>query len=87
MERYLSDYAGGVADTRNATDLSRFCRRLVDAFAGMPSERASVNVELTGFAFEALYKGLWNVCARDGYRGRVRVHKQDGILLLIKERR
>lgn len=76
-----------VSSTRNTTELSSFAERLVKTFLSFGASQATVNTHMTKFDIETLYKGLWNICAKDAFRGRVRVHKQNGQLLLIRERK
>ncbi|MBP3883993.1 MAG: hypothetical protein J6D54_03520 [Olsenella sp.] len=87
MDQYLEPFDGAVSNTRNTTKLSRFSERLVRTFLNYHAAEANVSVHLTEYDIETLYKGLWNVCAKDDFRGLVRVHKQDGHLLLIREQR
>lgn len=87
MERYLIPGDGSdISTTRNATDLSRFCERLVRTFLGYKATSATVVVERTGYDIETLYKSLWGVCARKEFIGKVDVHKQDGQLMLVRRR-
>ena len=88
MDTYLRECEGEhVSSTRNTTALSSFSERLVCTFLGYGASQATVNVEQTSYDIETLYKGLWNICAKDDFRGKVRVHKQNGQLLLIRERK
>lgn len=87
LDDLLEPFCGHVTDTRNATELSRLCEGLVRTFVRNDADKASVSVHLTAYDIDTLYKGLWGTCAKARYRGVVRVHKQDGMLILIRERR
>lgn len=73
--------------TRNATELSRFSERIVVTFLRYRASEARVRHEQAGYDFDTLYRGLRNVCKKSAYKGLVRVHKQNGKLILLRERK
>lgn len=87
MDRFLHVYEGPEYTTRNGTDLSEFCNRLLSSFVKYDAQQASVKVADTPFGFEELYRGLWNACCNKKFSGRVRVHKQGRMILLVKKGR
>ena len=70
-EKYLAPFEEHVTLTRNGTELSRFCERLVVAFLGYGASCARVRCEMAPFPADRLYEGLRNVCGKNGYRGSV----------------
>lgn len=82
---YLEDFAGRVCSTSGATSMSRFCNELIAAFVDSGAPVARVAEEKTAFDSDALYKGLWNASCKSDFKGSVRVHRQDGMLLLVRK--
>lgn len=78
---------GRVPSTRNGTELSRFCDRLMARFVELGASQAKVAVEMTGFGADALYKGLWNASNKREFMGRVTVRKSDGQIVLMRGKR
>lgn len=72
--------------TRNATELSRFSEKIVVTFLGYRASEARIRHEKTDYDLDTLYQGLRNVCKKNAFRDVVRVHKQNGTVILIRER-
>jgi len=71
--------------SRNATPRSRLCHDLIGRFlaSGMHAARVSpILCEELGVG--SLYRGLWNACQNGAVHGRVRVHRQNGAVLLLR---
>lgn len=71
--------------TRNGTPLSRYSEGIVRAFVANRADEAVVLHEKTPYTAAVLYEGLRNVAKKMDYRGLVRVHKQDGKVILIRK--
>jgi hypothetical protein len=85
MEALLGPVEEPVTMTRNATALSRFSEKLVLAFLRYHASEARVRHEDTEYDLDTLYQGLRRVCGKSAYRGVVRIHKQNGTLILLRE--
>ena len=74
-----------VTISRNSTELSRFCEKLVGAFIRYRSSQARVRHQQTEYSVEVLYQGLRNVCKKNDFKNLVEVHKRNGELILIRK--
>ncbi len=84
LEKLLSPYEYDVTHTRNGTELSRFCEKLVRTFLEYRTMRAIVHWQMTEYSLETMYLGLRNICKKNEYRKHVSVHKQNDELILIR---
>lgn len=87
MEHYLDDCTDPVSLRRNATSLSKFSEELVIAFLKGCAPKAYVRHEACPFDFETLYKGLYNVSRKNDFKNLVRVHRQEGKIMLLRCRK
>jgi hypothetical protein len=87
MEQYLDDCTDPVSIRRNTTTLSKFCEELVITFIKNNAVKAYVRHELAPFDFETLYKGLYNVSRKNDFKRLVKVHKQEGKIMLLRCRK
>lgn len=87
VEDLLEPINEPVTLTRNATELSRFSEKVVRTFLDYRATEARVRHEQTDYDLETLYQGLRNVCKKVAFKGVVRVHKQNGTLILLRERK
>lgn len=87
VEDLLEPINEPVTLTRNSTELSRFSESIVRTFLDYRATEARVRHEQTAYDLETLYQGLRNVCKKVAFRGLVRVHKQNGTLILLRERK
>lgn len=87
MEQYLDDCTDPVSIRRNTTNLSKFAEELVIAFLRGNAPKAYVRHESAPFDFETLYKGLYNVSRKNDFKRVVRVHKQEGKIMLLRCRK
>lgn len=86
-EDKLIPYNGPLSSTRHPTSLSRLCEGLIKTFVTYKAMSAKVNVKATGYELEELYQGLYSITRRKSIKPLVRVHKQDGEIILIKKGR
>lgn len=82
MENLVTPYKGPCTTSRNSTDRSRLCERIVDYFIRQGAGAATVNWDKTPFDEGSLYKGLRNTVKKESYKGRVKVQLRDGIIIL-----
>lgn len=86
VEDLLAPIDEPITMTRNATALSRFSERIVVTFLNYRATEARIRHENTDYDLETLYQGLRNVCKKNAFKDVVRVHKQNGQLILIRSR-
>lgn len=84
MENYLDDCPDPVSLRRNTTSLSEFAERLMLAFLEGNAPKAYVKHESSPYDLETLYKGLYNVSRKNDFKPLVRVHKQNGKIILLR---
>lgn len=87
MQQYLDDCTDPVSIRRNTTSLSKFSEELVIAFLKGNAPKSYVRHEAAPFDFETLYKGLYNVSRKNDFKQLVRVHKQEGKIMLLRCRK
>lgn len=87
MEHYLDDCTDLVSLRRNTTSLSKFSEELVIAFLKHNVVKAYVRHEDAPFDFETLYKGLYNVSRKNDFKSLVKVHRQEGKIMLLRCRK
>lgn len=85
MEGMLEAFDGDVSHTRNGTPLSALCESLVSSFVKNHAEAARVRCDKCGYPPDAMYKCLWQITQKDCWRDRVWVHRQNGMILLIRK--
>lgn len=86
MREYLDECHEPVSLRRNSTELSEFSEALVAAFLDGGAPKAYVRHEKAPHGFEELYRGLYNVTRKKAFRAFVRVHKQNGRIILVRRR-
>ena len=82
MDDVVTPYKGPTGVSRNSTERSRLCERIINYFIRQGASAASVNWDKTQFDQGSLYKGLRNTLSKDAYKGRVKVQLKDGIIIL-----
>lgn len=85
-DEFLEPFNEPVTISRNSTELSRFCERLVVRFIQFRAASAKVKHTKSDFTVDALYSGLRNVCKKNDFKYLVEVHKRDGELILVRKR-
>lgn len=86
MREFLEECNDPVSLKRNSTELSGFSESMVVAFLSSGAQKAYVRHEKAPYGFEALYRGLYNVTRKKAFEGAVRVHKQNGRIVLVRRR-
>lgn len=84
MEKYLDDCNDAVSLRRNSTRVSRFSEALITTFLSYGASKSYVRYAETPFDYEALYRGLYNVSQKNDFKGLVKVHKQNGKIILLR---
>ena len=87
VEDLLAPVEEPITMARNSTELSRFSESIVRTFLEYRATEARIRHEDTAYDLETLYQGLRNVCKKVAFKGVVRVHKQNGTLILLRERK
>lgn len=82
---YLEPFHEPVTISRNSTELSRFCEKLVITFIRYQSSTAKVRHYDTEYSLDVLYQGLRNTCKKNDFKDIVEVHKRNGDLILIRK--
>ena len=85
MENLLEPFPDPVTVSRNGTELSRFCERLLGTFISYKSSQARVRHHETNYSLDILYQGLRNACRKNDFKNLVEVHKRDDELILIRK--
>ena len=85
-ESFLEPYNGVLSTTRNGSELTELCEKLVITFIRNGASNARVRKEEIGYGFSDLYSGLYNICRRKAFKELVLVHRQNGDVFLIRKR-
>lgn len=83
----VEEHGGEVRDTSNGTPLSAECDRIIRCFLASGWKVGNVRWDRTEWDRRTLYRGLWEASRKTAFRGRLRVHAQEGLVLLVKEGR
>lgn len=86
MEDMLEAFDGDVSHTRNATPLSTMCESLVSTFVKNNAAVAKVRWDRSGYGADAMYRCLWQIAQKDCWRHSVWVHRQNGLILLVRKK-
>lgn len=73
--------------TRNGTELSRYSEAIVRTFLTYGAEQAQVRLDIARYDLDELYEGMRKVCRKNDYKNFVRIHKQNGKLMLLRKER
>ena len=82
---FIEPYDDPVTVTRNSTELSRFCEKLVITFIKNRATSGKVKVQNCDFEIDVLYQGLRNTCKKNDFKNLVEVHKRYGDLILVRK--
>ena len=85
MQDFLEPFDGLVSSTRNGTQLSALCEKLLATFVRNKAEVATVRCDKCGYEPEAMYRCLWQLARKDDWKRSVTVHTQNGDVLLIRK--
>ena len=85
MEKLLEPFDGPIRSTRNGTELSALCEKLVASFVANRASAAKVRCDRCGYGADEMYKCLWQITGKRDWKDLVKVHKQDGDVLLVRK--
>lgn len=87
MESLLEPFDETLSTSKHKTRLSHLCESLVFTFIKNKADKARVCAErIQGFEHEELYHGLYTICRRKSLNNLVRVHKQNGQIILVRNK-